>query len=251
MDIKQQVSESYGTNPAGFLQYADALVYSHLAVPLAEAAQRLGRRFLDVASGTGALARLLPDVIAVDLSHGQLTMNPTSRRVQADGEHLPFRAHSFDVSASAFGINHFPSPETGVAEMARVGEMVALSTWVRPERAVYQPKEVVLAIIERHLGRRKTPTGEALDRMSEAVGSEGAIRAVIASAGLTPSVWTAAIEVPWPGAEPFVDYRLSMMGTDEKRADRDALRSEAIAAVNLLPNKELVWRPEVIVAVGR
>jgi SAM-dependent methyltransferase len=248
--MKRDIAASYGTNPAGFSRYADALVYSHLAVPLADAVREIGHTFVDIASGTGALARLLPDVVAVDLTLGQLTMNKTQRKVQADAESLPFNAGSFDVSVSAFGINHFPSPEQAVREMARVGAVIALSTWVRPERVPHAPKEIVLETIERHLGRPKTPVGAAVDRMSEDIGSEEAIRSLLESVGLNATVWIASIEVPWPGVEDFVDYRLSMMGTDGLVADLEALRVEAIEAVSSLSLKALEWHPEIVIAVA-
>jgi ubiquinone/menaquinone biosynthesis C-methylase UbiE len=251
MTIKKDIAASYGTNPQGFSRYADALVYSHLAQPLATTAKKYGSTFVDVASGTGAVSRLLQGAVAVDLSHGQLSMNSAMQKVQADAESLPFRDHSFHVSVSSFGINHFPSPAGAVREMARVADVVAVSTWVRPERVPHDPKEVVLATIKEHLGRAKSPVGEAVDEMTEKVGSPVAVRALLECAGLRASVWVVAIDVPWPGAERFVEYRLSMMGVDAAKADMKALRTAAIERVSSLPPNALAWRPEVIIGLGR
>ena len=53
---------------------------------------------LDIASGWGALARRLPDVVALDISWSILASNDGRAGVQADAEHLPFAGDSFGAS---------------------------------------------------------------------------------------------------------------------------------------------------------
>jgi SAM-dependent methyltransferase len=235
---------------AKFSEFTDRLIYSHLSVPLAERVRACGSPALDVASGTGALGRRVDDVVAVDISHSQLVSNPLGRRVQADAERLPFTDEAFATAASAFGINHFPDPIAAVREMARVARAVAVITWERPEDRPYAPKVAVLEVIEKHAGRARTEAGDLLDRMTEEVGSEAALARVFIAAGLDVETETVSVEVPWPGAEAFVDYRFSMSGLLARLDDVDSVRSEAVAAVERLSDRETRWRPRLVMAVG-
>lgn len=105
--------------------------------PLPEKGLRLaglhsGERFLDVASGPGALsvpaARLGAQVLATDISPGMLDMLKKRARDEAlsietrvmDGHALALDDDSFDVVGSQFGVMLFPDMPKGVAEMARV-----------------------------------------------------------------------------------------------------------------------------------
>jgi hypothetical protein len=54
--------------------------------------------------------------------------------------------------------------------------------------------------------------------------------------------------LPWPGAEAYVDYRLTMP-TVVGDVDGDA-RAEAVAALEALPPDQLTWRTKVVVAVA-
>lgn len=100
--------------------------------PLLDAAQvRPGQRVLDVACGTGVVARHAADrvggdgaVTGVDLNEAMLAV---ARRVrpgitwrQGDAADLPFPDASFDVVTCQMALMFFPDPERAVAEMARV-----------------------------------------------------------------------------------------------------------------------------------
>ncbi len=249
-DIKRDIASSYEASAPGFSRYADEHVYRHLAEPLAETLRSVKGVVLDIASGSGALARRLPEVVALDISWSILTSNDARDAVQADAEHLPFAGDSFVASASAFGINHFPQPERAVREMARVSPYVALLTWKRPE-IPYPPGEAVFGVIEHHCGRARSRTGEAVERMSTEVGSESALTALLSAAGLDATVTTISASVPWPGAEEFVDYRLSMLGSLASEADLPRLRRDAVAAVRALPPEALAWKPRLVLGLGR
>jgi ubiquinone/menaquinone biosynthesis C-methylase UbiE len=247
---KSVIAADYDLSGAKFSEFADRLVYSHLAAPLAERVRGCGTPALDVASGTGALGRRLDDVVAMDISHGQLVNNPLALRVQADAERLPFEDAAFAAAASAFGINHFPDPVAAVREMARVAPTVAVVTWERPEEPPYAPKLVVLEVIEQHTGRAQTQAGQLLERMSAEVGSEPALTRVFEGAGLSVETETISVEVPWPGAEAFVDYRFSMSGLLARLDDVKRVRAEAVAAVKQLSKSDVTWRPRLVLAVG-
>ena len=58
------------------------------------------------------------------------------------------------------------------------------------------------------------------------------------------------VEIPWPGIDSYLDYRLSMPSTAQVIDDVE-LRAELRSALGSLPPDALTWRPTVIVAVGR
>lgn len=250
-DVKKLIAAGYDAGADGFCAHADRLIYTRVAEPLARALGKHAGPALDVAAGTGALGRALGEAVAVDISHGQLVHNPTAMKVRADAEQLPFRDDSFRVAGCAFGINHFPDAGRAVAGMARVARVVGLITWERPERSVFAPKQIVSDIIAARAGVSKTPSGQEIDRLSEEVGSERAVAELLRGADLTPTVTTVEVEIPWPGTEPFVHYRMSMIGATRLLSDVEPARKEAIAAIEAIDSSELTWRPRVVLGIGR
>ncbi len=112
---------------------------------LGVARPRRGERFLDVASGSGDLARALARRL---LPGGEIWMSDVNRRmlergrdravdaglvapaVQCDAERLPFPGGSFDGVTVAFGLRNMTRKDAALAEMARVlkpgGRLVVL-----------------------------------------------------------------------------------------------------------------------------
>jgi SAM-dependent methyltransferase len=247
---KRLFAEAYDASATGFAHSADRLVYAYLARPLARALAEVEGPVLDVAAGSGALGRLLPEAVALDLSAAQLLHNPLPARLQGDAERLPFRDGVFAAAGCAFGINHFPDPGAAVTEMARVAPLVGLLTWVRPE-APYAPKQAVMEVVARRAGNDRTAAGLLADELGERVGSPAAVRELLSGAGLRPDVAEVAVDLPWPGAAAFVDYRLATVGVVGLVDDPAAVRREAIAAVAGLPPKQLPWQPRLVLGVGR
>ena len=109
--------------PAFFAQWAPVLCDDAGVSP--------GQTVLDVACGTGIVARtaaelVVPDgkVTGVDLNDAMLTV---ARRVgssldwrQGDAADLPFPDESFDVALCQMALMFFPEPAAAVREMARV-----------------------------------------------------------------------------------------------------------------------------------
>jgi SAM-dependent methyltransferase len=250
--FKSLVAAAYDQAASAFAGFADRHVYRHLARPLAGALAGVDGPVLDVAAGSGALGRLLAvPVVAIDLSPAQLAGNPLAARVCGDAERLPFADGAFAAAACAFGVNHLPDPLAAVREMARVAPVAALLTWSRPEVA-YAPKLAVQAVIDRHVpGAPRSAVGRALDGLGDAVGSPGVLHGLLTGAGLTAEAGELAGEVPWPGAEAFVDYRLAMVTVPDLGEAAEAVRREAVQAVAALPAAELAWRPRLVLAVGR
>jgi SAM-dependent methyltransferase len=247
---KRLFADAYDAAAASFARSADRLVYTYLARPLARALAGAGGPFLDVAAGSGALGRLLPGAVALDLSAAQLRHNPLAGRLQGDAERLPFRDDAFAAAGCAFGINHFPDPGAALAEMARVAPLVGVLTWTRPE-APYLPKQAVMEVLARRAGSDRTLVGTLADELGERVGSPAAVRSLLEGAGLRPDVREVRVDLPWPGAAAFVDYRLATIGVAGLVDDPAAVRREAIAAVAALPPDTLPWTPRLVLGVGR
>jgi SAM-dependent methyltransferase len=247
---KRLFAEAYDASASGFAASADRLVYAYLARPLARVLAGTGGPVLDVAAGSGALGRLLPAAVALDLSAAQLRHNPLAARLQGDAERLPFRDGSFAAAGCAFGINHFPDPGAALAEMARVAPLVGVLTWTRPEPP-YRPKQAVLEVVARRAGADRTLAGRLADELGERVGSPAAVRSLLEGAGLEADVAEVEVDLPWPGAAAFVDYRLATVGVAGLVDDLAAVRREAIAAVAALPPDTLPWTPRLVLGVGR
>jgi demethylmenaquinone methyltransferase/2-methoxy-6-polyprenyl-1,4-benzoquinol methylase len=94
-----------------------------------------GKRFLDVAAGTGdssvALARRGAEVVSTDFTHAMLRLGPAKFRKQglaeriwassdADAQRLPFRDASFDGITICYGIRNVEVRALAYAEFLRV-----------------------------------------------------------------------------------------------------------------------------------
>ncbi len=96
----------------------------------AMAAEPRGADVLDVATGTGPLARELlmrgaRSVTAFDLSlnmlvHGARKALPDTTWVNGDAQRMPFPEGRFDAVTIGFGLRNIPDPERALREFARV-----------------------------------------------------------------------------------------------------------------------------------
>jgi ubiquinone/menaquinone biosynthesis C-methylase UbiE len=144
--------------PALFRQWAPRVV---------DAAQiRMGCRVLDVACGTGVLAREAALrlgneglVAGLDVSPGMLAvakrLAPTIEWREGAAESLPYEAESFDAVVSQFGMMFFQDRGTALREMMRVlapGGRMAVAVWESLDNSEAYPREV--ALLERLAGQR-------------------------------------------------------------------------------------------------
>jgi len=167
---------------------------------------RPGERVLDVAGGTGDLARLFSrrvgargEVVLTDVNPGMLRQGRdrlldagiVMPLVQCDAERLPFGSDRFDCVAVAFGLRNMTHKDAALSEMRRVlrpgGRLVVLEfskAWA-PVRPLYDAYSFGLlprlgklvandAAAYRYLAEsiRMHPDQEALKAMMERAGLE-------------------------------------------------------------------------------
>ena len=169
-----------------------APVTGHAAEPLLSAAKiRAGMRVLDVACGSGVIAKYAAkrgaSVTGVDLAPRMLQLaarlNPECIFREASVDSMPFEDGAFDALVCAFGIGHFPDPPAAVAECARVvrvGGMCAFAWWDVPRKTrstacCSRPSKRLTRSL-----RLDLPAGPPLFRYSE----DDAFRGLLESAGL-------------------------------------------------------------------
>jgi SAM-dependent methyltransferase len=140
-ELKQRQSVMWGSGP--FEQVEDTIADMH-DVLVERLVPRPGERWLDIGSGTGAVAmraaRAGADVTGVDLAPD--LVETARRRAQDEGlsisydvgdcEQLPYAAASFDVVASSVGIMFAPDHEAVARELkrvVRVGGRLGITAW--------------------------------------------------------------------------------------------------------------------------
>lgn len=139
---------------------------------IADAANiQAGQHVLDLACGTGVLARTIAErvgptgsVVGLDINEGMLTMAkrkaPNLEWKQGRAESLPFDDSAFDTVVSQFGLMFFENRLTAVREMSRVlrpGGKLAVAVWSTLENT--PGYAAMAALLERLFGRE---TAEAL-----------------------------------------------------------------------------------------
>jgi SAM-dependent methyltransferase len=153
-----------------------------------------GQSVLDVACGTGIVARAAADrvgsggrVVGVDLNPAMLevarTVRPDIEWRQGDAEDLPFETGSFDVALCQSALFFFPDPGRAVREMARVvgpAGTVAIQTYAPlAEQPAYGP---FMEVIARHAG----PEARVLLGTYWSQGDLARLTELAAAAGLEP-----------------------------------------------------------------
>ena len=169
----------------------------------ARAQLQTGQHVLDVACGTGVLARetasrVVPTgfVAGVDPSAGMLAvareLAPTIEWRRATAEALPYPDQRFDAVVSQFGLMFFGDRLRALHEMGRVlkaGGRLVVAVWASLDRAPAYAAEV--ALLERVAG---TQAAEAL-RAPFALGDADELRRLIASAGIREATITTEVGV--------------------------------------------------------
>lgn len=180
--------------PALFEQWAPQLLNC--------ARMRHGQSVLDVACGTGVVARTARDgahsgrIVGVDLNPAMLEVareaRPDLEWVQGDAENLPFADAEFDIALCQSALFFFPDPGRAVAEMARVvapGGVVALQTYAPlAEQPAYGP---FVELVARHAG----PEARTLLGTYWSQGDVNGLLGLTSAAGLSPLEWRSSLGV--------------------------------------------------------
>jgi ubiquinone/menaquinone biosynthesis C-methylase UbiE len=185
-----------GTGPDSYERYQVPSVFEPLARAfLQRVALRPGQRLLDLACGTGVVARLAAavlgpsgSIVGVDLNQAMLEVarrhTPTGgARVewrQADAASLPFPDADFDVVLCQQGLQFFPDRLAALREVHRVlrlGGLVGICVWRTIEQSPCHT--AIAAALRRHVGadtaqRFQAPFG---------FGDNDALESVLAAAG--------------------------------------------------------------------
>jgi len=206
---------------------------------LAEAAAlRPGDRVLDVACGTGVLAREAAGRVApggrvtgLDRNEGMLAV----ARAKAPGidwrlglaEALPFADGSFDAVLSQFGLMFFADRAAALEEMWRAlapGGRLAIAVWDAAERS--PGYAAMIALLERLFGAR---IADEL-RGPFALGDPAAFRRLLVDAGIAqPTVRTLVGKAHFPSIEAWVHTDVRGW-TLADRIDDDQYRRLLVAA---------------------
>ena len=184
---------------------------------IAAARIRAGQRVLDVACGTGIVARHAAAAVEPGGSVAALDLNPgmiaVARRLapgidfhEGTAEALPFAAGAFDAVVSQFGLMFFSDRRRALREMARVlapGGRVAIGVWDRLEHTPAYTDEV--AMLDRLAGRG---AGDAL-RAPFSLGETPVLAALFDDVGLNDvSIETRSFTVSFPSIRFLVEADL-------------------------------------------
>jgi SAM-dependent methyltransferase len=151
-----------------------------------------GDRVLDVACGTGVVARAAAErvgpggtVVGVDLNDAMLTvarrLDPGIEWRQGDVDALPAADGSFDAVVCQMAMMFFPDPRHALAEMARAARPGGTVAVLVPAELSTSPGySRFAAVVARHAG----PDAVALVSTYFSLGDLGALEAHLAAAGL-------------------------------------------------------------------
>lgn len=208
-----------------------------------------GSRVLDVACGTGIVARKAAHhmgatgiVVGLDLHVGMLAVaraqEPTGAWVQGSASTLPFAASAFDAVVCQQGVQFFPDRLAALREMHRVlrpGGRVALVVW---SALAHNPGHAALAQgLVHHMGT----AAAAVLLNSFSLGDAGVFHRLLAQAGFRDVVLSRSVQtMRFASPEAFV--RVWLRGSVLGRAGVE-VRDDVLTA--MISEVTAVLRPYV------
>ena len=215
--------QSYDRHASGYASELDPTLVRAVGRVLELARARPGIRLLDVATGTGTIARAAAargaSVVALDASAGMLevarTLSPQIDLCLGDACAVPFGDGEFDVVTCGLSISHFADRDKALKEVLRVlrrgGKFVA-SAWADGSST---PAGAVAAILDRYAA-----AGDDLDEETWSTGRRGAD--VLRNAGFTNvSVETGSFRGEFAHAEDALAWATSWPLTAARLARLD------------------------------
>src|SRR5918993_2487820 len=206
-----------------------------------------GERVLDVACGTGIVARLAAEhvgaqgaVVGLDLNTAMLAVARGLPRLpgapitwtEASALDMPFRDATFDVVVCQLGLQIFPDRPQALREMRRVlvpGGRLLLSVF---GPLAHNPAPQALAdALERHLG----PHASAIKRAEHDLEDPAALDDLVAGAGFGEvTIETTTQQIRFPSAREYVriQFAATPLATlmQEMPSDQQATLVEAVIA---------------------
>jgi demethylmenaquinone methyltransferase/2-methoxy-6-polyprenyl-1,4-benzoquinol methylase len=174
------------------------------AYTVAVAAVQPGMQVLDIAGGTGDLARAFASrvgesgrVVLTDINEAMLRTG-RDRLLDAgvvvpaaacDAEHLPFASASFDLVSVAFGLRNMTHKEAALAEMGRVlrpGGRLLVLEFSRPAKPLRKPYDWYSFNVIPLLGKLITKDSESYRYLAESIRvhpDQAALKAMMKSSG--------------------------------------------------------------------
>jgi ubiquinone/menaquinone biosynthesis C-methylase UbiE len=203
-------------------QYLVPAIYAQWAVRVAEIAKiELGQHVLDVATGTGTLARaaqletgLTGRVVGLDASEKMLeSAHRQSRAIEwkyGDATAMPFEKNEFDRVICQFGLMFIANRVAAIKEMLRVCKpngLVVLATWgPLPHGEAY---DTMTQLIQQHRGYK------AASRLSIpwTLGKPGVMDALLLSSGVNEYECHERVgQARYPSIQSFVETHLRLAG---------------------------------------
>jgi ubiquinone/menaquinone biosynthesis C-methylase UbiE len=260
-----------GSAPELYQRYLVPAMTAMWAADLADrAALRPGQRVLDVACGTGVVARVAAErvgatgsVAAIDLNAGMLAV-ARSLPAAVQWHHgsaldLPFADAAFDVVLCQLGLRFFPDRPRALREMRRVLAACGLLGLNVFGPIEHNPATRALAeALDRHVG----PGASVAKRTEHALADATQLRALVAQAGFRDvAIDTASKAVRFPSSADYVRIQLAATplaslvaarGADGRDRLVDALIDEVGAALAPYAGNDGVTFPqEVRVVLAR
>jgi ubiquinone/menaquinone biosynthesis C-methylase UbiE len=226
-------------------RYLVPVVTLQWAVDLVDRVEvRRGDRLLDVACGTGVVARVAAEqvgrggrVVGLDLNPGMLAVArslPTAGAVRVEWYEgsalaLPFDGCEFEVVLCQLGLQFFPDPALALREMRRVlvpGRRVGVSVFAEIER---NPVAYALSdALDRHLGEGAS----AAKPQEHALADGDAVRALFREAGFERvRIETVAKTSRYPSVSDYVRFQLQATPLATVLDPRDESERDRLAAL--------------------
>src|ERR687894_870769 len=215
--MTQQTSFKHfgGSAPENYERFFVPVIAAPLATNLIDIAQlRRGERVLDVACGTGVVARLAVErvgdtgtIAGVDLNPGMLavarSVTPSDMTIEwheASAEAMPLSDESFDVVLCQLGLQFVPDKPAALREMRRV-----LAPGGRLIMNVAGPTPPPFAIADEELARHIGPEAAGFVRLVFSLHDPDELQNLISGAGFHDvAVWRDTKTLRLPAPEEFL-----------------------------------------------